>query len=158
MFHTILESGDKTNDIGDEFKTIRSSQIITWGFLAVLFNFETENTFWIHKAMIKYDITVTKCRKLQMVCYKQLLLEFFGVLSLSCFFQSKTWTHWSKKAKFQKVELVLNKLFSLIPNGSCIVYLYYASTKCLNLLKTYRVKKLLIFIENNIFPGSTKEY
>jgi hypothetical protein len=29
MFHTILESGDKTNDIGDEFKTIRSSQIIT---------------------------------------------------------------------------------------------------------------------------------
>ena len=28
-------------------------------FLAVLFNFETENTFWIHKAMIKYDITVT---------------------------------------------------------------------------------------------------
>ncbi len=34
-------------------------------FLAVLFNFETENTFWIHKAMIKYDITVTKCRKFQ---------------------------------------------------------------------------------------------
>jgi hypothetical protein len=34
-------------------------------FFAVLFNFETENTFWTHKAMIKYDITVTKCRKLQ---------------------------------------------------------------------------------------------
>jgi hypothetical protein len=29
MFHTILESGDQTNNIGDEFKTIRLIQIHT---------------------------------------------------------------------------------------------------------------------------------
>jgi hypothetical protein len=39
MFHTILESGDKTNHNGDKFKTIRPSQIVTWGFLEVLFIF-----------------------------------------------------------------------------------------------------------------------
>ena len=38
MFLTISESGDKTNDIGYEFKTIRPNQIIK--FLAVLFNIE----------------------------------------------------------------------------------------------------------------------
>jgi hypothetical protein len=29
MFHTILESGDQTNNIGDEFKTLRFIQIKT---------------------------------------------------------------------------------------------------------------------------------
>jgi hypothetical protein len=29
MFHTILESGDQTNNIGDEFKTLRFNQVKT---------------------------------------------------------------------------------------------------------------------------------
>jgi len=57
MFQNILESGDQINNIGDKFKTIRSSQIITWGLFCSSYSFSDmkKESFWIQKPILKYS-------------------------------------------------------------------------------------------------------
>ena len=58
MFYTILKPADKTNNTRKDLKTIRSVRLKHKVSLAVLFSLGNEKPHWIHKAMIKYDITV----------------------------------------------------------------------------------------------------
>ncbi len=46
MFLTILESGDKTNNIGDEFKTIRLILINTYRYLGSFYSFSDMKTYF----------------------------------------------------------------------------------------------------------------
>jgi hypothetical protein len=46
MFLTILESGDKTNNIGDEFKTIRLILINTYMYLGSFYSFSYMKTYF----------------------------------------------------------------------------------------------------------------
>ncbi len=46
MFLTILESGDKTNNIGDEFKTIRLILINTYRYLVSFYSFSEMKTYF----------------------------------------------------------------------------------------------------------------
>jgi hypothetical protein len=56
MFLTILESGDKTKNIEDEFKTHRlSHKALARQFL---FIFRYEKQFWIHKANLNYNLAL----------------------------------------------------------------------------------------------------
>ncbi len=46
MFLTILESGDKTNNIGDQFKTIRLILINTYRYLGSFYSFSDMKTYF----------------------------------------------------------------------------------------------------------------
>ena len=46
MFLTILESGDKTNNIGDKFKTIRLILINTYRYLGSFYSFSDMKTYF----------------------------------------------------------------------------------------------------------------
>ncbi len=46
MFLTILESGDKTNNIGDEFKTIRLILINSYRYLVSFYSFSEMKTYF----------------------------------------------------------------------------------------------------------------
>ncbi len=60
MFHTILESGDQTNNIEDEFKTIRLIQINTKRKLSSFHSFsDMKKTFWIQKGSLKHEKTLS---------------------------------------------------------------------------------------------------
>ena len=61
MFLIILESGDKTNNIGDKFKAIRLILINTYRYLGSFYSFlDMKNIFWTLKENLKHENILNK--------------------------------------------------------------------------------------------------
>jgi hypothetical protein len=86
MFLTILESGDKTNNIGDEFKTIRLILINTLRYLVSFYSFSDMKTyfgFWKQILNMKDSVIVIKdILKLYLLLVDMIQWKLLNVITL----------------------------------------------------------------------------